>query len=82
MGRPGRDPLPYGERRCNNQVIVAASGLQTELASRAGLEDELSKLDAQKLAPRRTPANLNAPLRMTAPSRWISHDFPIARRSP
>jgi hypothetical protein len=32
---------------------VAASGLQTEMASRARLEDELSKLLAQKLAARR-----------------------------
>ena len=38
---------------CDNEVVMAASRLQTELASRARLEDELSKLDAQKLAPGR-----------------------------
>src|SRR5215217_8101113 len=28
------------------------------------------------------PATVNSPLRMTAPSRWISHDFPTTKRSP
>src|SRR4051794_513012 len=40
----------YGERRCHNEVIMAASGLPSDLASRTRLEGELSKLPTQKLA--------------------------------
>ena len=40
----------YGERRRDHEVVVAASRLQAEPASLARLEDELSKLPAQKLA--------------------------------
>ena len=61
---------------------MAASGLQPKLASRARLEDELGKLPAQQIAAGRLSATVRAPLRMTAPSRWISHDFPTTRRSP
>ena len=40
----------HGERRRDDEVVMAASRLQPEPASRARLEDELSKLPAQKLA--------------------------------
>ena len=40
----------YGERRCDDKVVMAASRLQAEPASRARLEDELSKLFAQEIA--------------------------------
>ena len=40
----------HGERRRDDEVVMAASRLQSEPASRARLEDELSKLPAQKLA--------------------------------
>src|SRR5215207_1319006 len=39
-----------GERRRDDKVVMAASRLQPEPALRARLEDELSKLPAQKLA--------------------------------
>ena len=35
---------------CDDKVVVAASRLQSELASRARFEDELSKLFAQEIA--------------------------------
>ena len=44
----------YGERGRDDKVVVAASRLQTEPASRARLEDELSKLPAQQIAAGRT----------------------------
>ena len=34
----------HGERRCDDEIVMAASRLQPELASRARLEDELRKL--------------------------------------
>ena len=40
----------HGERRCDDEVVMAASRLQSEPASRARLEDELSKLSAQQIA--------------------------------
>ena len=40
----------YGKCSGNDKVVMAASGLQSESALRAGLENELSKLPAQKLA--------------------------------
>ncbi len=40
----------YGERRCDDEIVMAASRLQTELASRDRLEDELRKLLAQQIA--------------------------------
>ena len=40
----------HGERRRDNKVVMAASRLQSEAASRARLEDELTQLPAQKLA--------------------------------
>ena len=39
-----------GERGRDDKVVMAASRLQSEPASRARLENELSKLPAQKLA--------------------------------
>ena len=54
---------------------MAASRLQSEPASRARLEDELRKLPAQQIAAGRCSATVSSPLRMAAPSRWISHDF-------
>ena len=43
----------HGERRGDNKVVMAASRLQAEPASRARLEDELRKLLAQEIAPGR-----------------------------
>ena len=40
----------HGERRCDDEVIMAASRLQSQPAACARLEDELSKLPAQKFA--------------------------------
>jgi hypothetical protein len=51
----GRDVrCEYAECRRDDEVIMATSRLQAEPASRARLEDELSKLFAQKLAAGRT----------------------------
>ena len=44
----------HGERRCDDQIVMAASRLQAEPASLARLEDELSKLVAQEIAAGRT----------------------------
>ena len=66
----------YGERRRDHKVVVAASRLQTEPALRARLEDELSEFPAQESRPGAFSATVRAPLRMAAPSRWISHDLP------
>jgi hypothetical protein len=38
------------ERHCDDEIVMAASGLQSEPGSRAWLEDELSKLFAQEVA--------------------------------
>ena len=43
----------HGKRRRDDKVVMAASRLQPHPASRARLEDELSKLPAQKLTPGR-----------------------------
>ena len=61
---------------------MAASRLQPEPASCARLEDELSKLLRKSSRPGACSATVRAPLRMAAPSRWISHDFPTTKRSP
>ena len=61
---------------------MAASRLQAEPASRARLEDELSKLFAQEITAGRCSATVSSPLRMAVPSRWISHDLPTTKRSP
>src|SRR5215204_917946 len=42
---------------CDDEVIMAASGLQTELASRSRLEDELSEFPTQQLAAGRALTN-------------------------
>ena len=46
-----------GERGRDDKVVMAASRLQTEPASRSRLEDELSKLPAQKIAAGRLLSN-------------------------
>ena len=53
----------HGERGRDDKVIMAASRLQTELASRAGLEYEAFKLAPQKLAAGRllSDGHLSAP---------------------
>ena len=61
---------------------MAVSRLQSELASRSRLEDELSEFPAQQLAARCALGDTKAPLRITAPSCWINHDLPTTRRSP
>ena len=43
----------HGERRRDNKVVMAASRLQMEPASRARLENELTQFAAQKLTPGR-----------------------------
>ena len=40
----------HGQRRRDDEVVMAARRLQAEPASRARLEDELTQLPAQKLA--------------------------------
>ena len=40
----------HGERRCDDEVVMALGSLQSEPASLARLEDELSKLFAQEVA--------------------------------
>ena len=48
----------YDCQRCrDDQVVVAASRLQTELASRTGLEHKAFKLAPQQLAARRALTN-------------------------
>ena len=47
----------YGERRRDDKVVMAASGLQTELASRSRLEGELSEFPAQEIAAGRLLGN-------------------------
>ena len=47
----------YGECGRDDKVVVAASRLQTEPASRARLEEELSKLPAQQIAAGRALTN-------------------------
>jgi len=47
-----------GQGGRDDKVVVAASRLQTELASRARLEDELSKLFAQEIAAGRMPRDI------------------------
>ena len=55
---------------------MAVSRLQLHLALCARLEDELSKLWRKSSRPGACSTTVRAPLRMTVPSRWISHDLP------
>ena len=48
-----QDPPPLAERRCDDEIVVAASRLQAEPASLARLEGELLQLAPHQLAPGR-----------------------------
>src|SRR3954454_23829903 len=49
-GQPRKVRRQHGECRCDDQVVMAASRFQTDMASRARLEHELSKLFTQQIA--------------------------------